>query len=277
MKAIRPLTGWIASILAALLFLMPLIWMVQATFRPEGEIFAGGFTGMFESRRLTAENYRQAWRRGDVGQGLLNSLLQVGGVVLGGLIVNSMAAYAFARLEFPARDVLFAAVVILIILPVEVLAVPLFLAARDLRLTGAYGGTIAALILPFTAKAFNIYFLRQHFLALPQELEEAAIVDGAGPFTLFWRIALPAVRPALATVVVLDVLTHWNDFIWPLMVCTRAETRSNQLSLANLFTQPPTQWGDIMACAVIATIPVMVLFAFCQRYIVATQLRTGTK
>ncbi len=273
----KPLAGWIVSVLAVLLFCMPLIWMVQASFRAEDAVFETGMEEVFSTDSLTPENYSQAWRRGDVARGLLNSCIQVSGIVLGGLLVNSMAAYAFARLEFPGRDLLFAAVVILIILPVEVLAVPLFLTVRDLHLTGGTIGTMAALILPFTAKAFNIYFLRQHFLSFPDELEEAAVVDGAGPVSLFWRVALPSIRPALATVVVLDVLTHWGGFIWPLIVCTREESRTIQLSLSVLFTRPPIQWGDIMACAVIATIPIVVLFTLCQRRIVSTEFASGIR
>jgi multiple sugar transport system permease protein/fructooligosaccharide transport system permease protein len=188
-----------------------------------------------------------------------------------------MAAYAFARMQFPGRDILFILVLVLIILPVEVLVVPLFLTARDLHLTGGYAVTVAALILPFMAKAFNIFFLRQHFLSLPTDLEEAAVMDGAGVFRVFWSVALPAVRPALATVVVLDVLTHWSDFIWPLVICTREETRTVQISLSNLFTQPPVQWGDILACAVIATLPVLFIFRTAQRYVVSGNLRTGIK
>lgn len=268
---------WGVSILAALVFLMPLLWMLQSTLRPDDQIFQIRFTNLFSAGNFTLSNYADAWRRAEVWRGLMNSLIQVGGIAAGGLIVNSMAAYAFARLRFRGREVLFAGVVILIILPVEVLAVPLFLTVRDLGLTGGYPQTMAALILPFMGKAFNIYFLRQHFLGLPRELEEAAIVDGAGQFTIFWRVALPAIRPALATVVVLDAITHWGGFIWPLMVCTRGETRTVQLSLANLFTQPPIQWGDIMACAVIATVPMILIFGCFQRYIVAAHLGAGIK
>ena len=166
---------------------------------------------------------------------------------------------------------------VLIILPVEVLAVPLLLTVRDLGLTGGHVRTLAALVLPFAVKAFNIYFLRQHFLALPRDLEEAAVVDGAGPFRIYWSVALPAIRPALATVLVLDVLTHWSDFIWPLIVCTRAESRTVQLSLANLFTQPPIQWGDILACAVLITLPVLLVFRLAQRHVVASNLSAGIK
>ncbi len=187
------------------------------------------------------------------------------------------AAYAFARLRFAGREVLFAGVVALIILPLDVLAVPMFLTARDLGLTGAYGPAMAGLVVPFLAQAFNIDFLRQHFLSVPTELEEAAVVDGAGVWGRFWRVALPAVRPALATVVAIDVLSRWGDFLWPLMIATREETRTVQLRLANLFTQPPVRWGDILACAVLTTVPVVAAFRWLQRYLVPSEPRAGIK
>ncbi|HVU25350.1 MAG TPA: carbohydrate ABC transporter permease [Opitutus sp.] len=269
--------AWLASIAAALVFLAPLLWMVLASFREESRIFHFGATGWFAAGSWTLQNYADAWRRAALGGGLLVSLVQVGLIAGAGLLVNAMAAYAFARLEFRGREWLFGAVVVLIILPVEVLAVPMFFTARDLGLTGGFFPALAGLTAPFFATAFNIYFLRQHFLALPAELEEAAAIDGAGVWRQFWSLALPSVKPALATVVLLDVLTHWGDFLWPLMISTREDTRTVQLSLANLFTQPPIQWGDILACAVLATLPVVALFRWIQRYIVTTESRSGIK
>lgn len=269
--------GWLASAAVATGFLLPLLWMVHASFRPESAIFEGGFGALLSWRGLSLDNYAAAWRRAALGIGLLNSLLQVAGILGLGLLFNSMAAFAFARLEFSGRRWLFGAVLILIILPIEVLVVPLLLTVRDLGLTGGHGRTLAALILPFAVKAFNIFFLRQHFLALPRDLEEAAVVDGAGPFRIYWSVALPAVRPALATVVVLDMLAHWSNFIWPLVICTREETRTVQLALANLFTQPPIQWGHILACAVMVTLPVLLVFRLAQRHIVASNLGAGLK
>jgi ABC-type glycerol-3-phosphate transport system permease component len=225
----------------------------------------------------TLQNYASAWRRGDLGRGLFTSLFQVTAISGIGLLVNTTAAYAFARLRFRGREVLFFAVVLLIVLPLEALAVPLFFTARDLGLTGGYWAALGGLTLPFFAKAFNIYFLRQHFLALPTELEEAAVIDGAGAWRQFWSVALPAIRPALATVVTLDLLTHWGDFLWPLLITTREETRTVQLSLANLFTQPPIQWGDILACAVIATLPPLLIFRWLERHLVPTETRAGIK
>jgi ABC-type glycerol-3-phosphate transport system permease component len=268
---------WLLSVSVALAFLAPLLWLLRASFSVEAQIFQPGFAGGFWQDNWTLQNYADAWRRAALDRAVVNSLLQVAGIVTVGLFINALAAYAFARLEFPGREWLFGGIIVLIILPVEVLAVPMFFTARDLGLTGRYGPAMAGLIAPFLAKAFNIYFLRQHFLTLPAELEEAAVIDGAGAWRQFWNVALPSVRPALATVVVLDLLTHWGDFLWPLLIGTREETRTVQTSLANLFTQPPVQWGAILACSVLATLPVLALFRWLQRYIVLTDARTGIK
>jgi ABC-type glycerol-3-phosphate transport system permease component len=268
---------WAVSALIALVFLAPLIWAVIGSFREEAAIFRMDVGSLADVNTWTLGNYADAWRRSSLGMALMVSIAQVMLIVAAGLVVNAMAAYAFARLRFRGSEALFAGVVMLIILPVEVIAVPMFFTARDLGLTGGLGAAMAGLTLPFVAKAFNIYFLRQHFLAVPVQLEEAAVIDGAGVWTQFWRVALPSIKPALATVVVLDVLTHWGDFLWPLLIGTRAETRTVQIGLANLFTQPPVQWGDILACAVMATLPVLLLFRWLQRYLVATQVQAGIK
>jgi ABC-type glycerol-3-phosphate transport system permease component len=269
--------GWLLSAAVAVGFLLPLLWMVHASFRPEEAIFAGGFGSMLSWGGLGLENYAAAWRRAGLGLGMANSVLQVVGVLGLGLLFNSMAAFALARYDFRGRGWVFGLVVALLILPVEVLVVPLLLTVRDLGLTGGHGRVLAALALPFAVKAFNVFFLRQHFLALPRDLEEAAVVDGAGPWRIYWSIALPSVRPALATVVVLDVLAHWSDFIWPLVVCTREETRTVQIALANLFTQPPIQWGHVLACAVLITLPVLVVFRLAQRHLVSSDFSAGIK
>lgn len=269
--------AWAASVAVALVFLAPILWMLLASLHAEARIFQPGLAAWLDPAGWTWRHYPEAWHRSALGRALLNSLLQVAAIAGGGLVINAPAAYAFARLRFAGRECLFGALVVLIILPVEVLAVPMFLAARGLGLTGAYGPAMAGLVVPFLAKAFNIYFLRQHFLTVPTELEEAAVVDGAGAWRRFWHVALPAVRPALATVVVIDVLTHWSDFLWPLLIATREETRTVQLSLANLFTQPPVRWGDILACAVLTTLPVVALFRWLQRYIVPSEARASIK
>lgn len=261
--------SWGLSLGCGLFFCAPLLWLVVASFRPSRAVFALELSRLFAAAGWTLDNYESAIRRAELVRACANSLLQVGLIVSGGLLVNSMAAYAFARLRFRGRELLFPAVVALIILPVEVLAVPLFLTARDLGLTGSTGSIFLGLTLPFVAKAFNIYFLRQHFLSWPTELEEAAVLDGASVWRQFWSLALPAARPALVTVSLLDLLVHWSDFLWPLLLTARADTRTVQIALANLFTEPPIDWGAILACAVLATLPVGLGFRFLQRHLVA--------
>jgi multiple sugar transport system permease protein/fructooligosaccharide transport system permease protein len=267
---------WAASAAVAGVFLAPLLWLLAASLVPTDEVFRGGWARLFFDGGWTLTNYASAWRRAALARSLAVSIFQatvIGGL---GLVVNSLAAYAFARLHFRGREALFAVVVALLILPIEVLVVPLLLTVRGLGLTG--GATaLAGLTLPFVAKAFNVYFLRQHFLSVPRELEEAGALDGASSWRQFWDIALPSVRPALLTVLVLDLLMHWGDFLWPLVISTRAETRTVQLGLASLFTEPPIDWGAIMACAVVTTLPVIGLFRVLERFVVATDPRAGLR
>ncbi len=274
---LRSAAAWALSTACAALFLLPVLWLITASFRDGAAVFRWDAQSLWDGSHWTLGNYGAAWRRASLGRALLNSLSVVAIIAGGGLLVNAMAAYAFARLQFRGREPLFSCVVALIILPVEVLAVPMFLTARDLGLTGASSSALLGLTLPFVAKAFNIYFLRQQFVSLPVELEEAGALDGAGVWRQFWSIALPAIAPSLWTVVLIDVLVHWSDFLWPLLIATREETRTVQIGLANLFTEPPIDWGAILACAVLATLPVLALFRLVQRYIVAADARAGVR
>lgn len=267
---------WALSAAVAALFLLPVGWLVVASFKPAHAIFAQGL-GLLSWEEWTFANYPNAFRRAGLASAMTLSLLQVLAIAAAGLLVNSLAAFAFARFSFPGRELLFSAVVALIILPVEVLAVPMFLTARDLGLTGEPAAAFLGLTLPFVAKAFNIYFLRQQFMLWPKELEEAAILDGAGVWRLFRSVALPAQRPALVTLALLDVLFHWSDFLWPLLISSRESTRTVQIGLSNLFTEPPLDWGAILACAVLATLPVLVAFRVFQRHLVLADPRVGLK
>lgn len=266
---------WAVSLVCGVVFLTPVLWLLLASFRPSRAIFGG--LGTYLSSDWTLSNYPSAFQRADLLHAIPSSLGMVFIIVAGGLVVNSMAAYAFARLRFRGRDLLFSLLVALIILPIEVLAVPLFLTARDLGLTSGSSPALLGLSLPFIAKAFNVYFLRQHFLGWPRELEEAAVVDGASVWQQFWRLALPGARPALATVALIDVLMHWGDFLWPLLVANRASSRTVQIGLAALFTEPPIDWGAVLACSVIATLPVLLGFRWFQRHVVAADASVGLR
>ncbi|MCP4591250.1 MAG: carbohydrate ABC transporter permease [bacterium] len=256
--------------------------MVSASLKPDADIHRDVQSlRSFVPAPATVENYTAAARRSDLGTVMVNTAAVVMLTALGGLLINGPAAFAFARMRFPGRDAVFMLLVVSIILPLEVIVIPLFMVVRGFDgaadLLGERGWTLAALSVPFMAKAFNIFLLRQYFLSLPRALEEAAFLDGAGWWSVFWRIALPNAKPVLVTVILLDFVVHWNDFLWPLVVCRGESTRTIQLALGNFFTEPPISWGAIMAYAVIATVPVMLVFAVGQRWIVRSVAGVGVR
>jgi len=269
-------------ILSLVVFLGPVLWMVVGSFKPGTEIHRhiDSLRG-FLPIPFTLQNYTDAARRGLLGTTMLNTFVVVVLVALGGLVVNTPAAYAFSRMRFPGREVLFMLLVVTIILPIEVIVIPLFMTVRVSRGLAEWMGerpwTLAALSVPFMAKAFNIFLLRQHFLALPRSFEESAFIDGAGWWGAFWHVAIPNSKPALVTVVLLDFVIHWNDFLWPLVICQEETTRTIQLGLGNFFTQPPISWGAILAYAALATLPLLLAFLLGQRYIVQSFVTAGMK
>lgn len=285
MRRQRGISSELATLLTlatALVFTVPVLWMLSASFKPEQAIHEDvGSLRSFVPFSPTTEHYIAASQRGDVKTTLLNTFIVVALIAVGGLCVNAPAAYAFARMRFPGRELIFLLLVMTIIIPLEVIVIPLFLTVRPTRsLTAVLDErvwTLGALSVPFMAKAFNIFLLRQQFLSLPRSLEEAAFLDGAGWWHAFWHVALPNVKPALVTVLLLDFVIHWNDFLWPLVVCQRADTRTVQLGLANFFTQPPILWGTVMAYGVIATIPMLIVLVLGQRWIVRSLFTTGLK
>jgi ABC-type glycerol-3-phosphate transport system permease component len=266
----------------ALAVLVPLVWMVAASLKPDAAIHqhVDSVRGLIPDP-LTTENYVDAWRRGGLAVALVNTLIVVALVGGLGVVVNGAAAFALARMRFPGRELLFALLVASIILPLEVIVIPLFVTVRAsaplMDVLGERGWTLAVLTVPFVAKGFNIFLLRQYFLSMPRALEEAALLDGAGWWTVFWRIALPNAKPVLVTVVVLDFVVHWNDFLWPLVICQGETTRTVQLGLGNFFTQPPVAWGAIMAYAVLITIPLALVFIVGQRWVVASTMSSGIR
>lgn len=278
---VRALTA-LAALFVGLAFLIPVIWMLAASLKPESAIHRDvGAVRSFVPAPPTLENYRGAFHRGDVGITLVNTLIVVTVITLGGLLVNGPAAFAFARMRFRGCELLFLLIITTIIIPLEVIVIPLFMTVRATRglveIIGERPWTLAALSIPFMAKAFNIFLLRQYFLALPRSLEEAAFMDGVGWWGIYWRVALPNAKTAITTVILLDFIVHWNDFLWPLVICQAANTRTVQLGLGNFFTQPPISWGAIMAYAVLATIPMMLILGIGQKRIAQSLVTTGIR
>ena len=204
---------------------------------------------------------------------LLNSVLAAGLQTLLIVVTAAMAAYAFARLEFPGKRVLFAIVLATLFVPPVILLIPNYLITSEL----GWLDTLAAVIVPGAAGAFGVFFLRQFFFSLPRELEEAAYLDGAGRFRTFVSVVLPLSRPALVTLAILSFLTNWNDFLWPVYVLFSPENQTLPAGLSTLQNANAVRYDLLMAGAVIASVPVLLLYLAAQRYVVEGVSRAGLK
>ena len=219
------------------------------------------------------QNYRDVFVQMPFQRFVFNSVFIVGTIVIFGLLVNSMMAYALARLRFKGRNILLSVMIALIIIPLEAVVVPLLLIVNRWGWLDSYH----VQIIPFMADPFSIFLFYQFFIGLPKDLEEAALVDGSSIFDIYWKIILPLSRPVFATVAILQFLVHWNDFLWPLMV-TRGETyRPLMVAIQQFFSQPPVIWGDIMAFASMITIPVLIVFLLFQKWFVQSVATSGVK
>ena len=269
--------------LLAIFFLFPIVFMLVSSIKNnETQVLTDMSTlyAFVPRGELGLQNYRDVFDQLDFGQLMFNSVLIVGATVLLGLLINSLMAYALARLRFTGRNVVLAVVVALIIIPFESVAVPLLLLVNRFPW---FGGATSWLdsyhvqIIPFVADAFSIFLFYQFFIGLPRDLEEAALVDGAGLFRIFWNVVLPLSRPVFATVAILQFLTHWGDFLWPLMVTRGPEVRPLMIGMQQFFGLDPKIWGDIMAFASMITIPVLIVFLLFQKWFVQSVASTGIK
>lgn len=258
----------------ALMFAAPIFFMLIGSLKPDANVLAdAGSWRAFVPESVSLQNYRDVFERVDFARFMGNSLLITGSIVIGGLVINSLAGYAFARLQWRGRDRFFGIVIALMILPFEAIAVPLFFQVTWL----GWRDTYAVQIVPFMANAFAIYLFYTFFLGLPRELEEAARIDGAGVVRTFLTIVVPNSRPVFATVAILTFLLHWGSFLWPLMVTIGEGVRPLPVAIAEFHTLPPLQWGDIMAFGAMMVAPVLVVFLVFQRWFVRGVAATGVK
>ena len=263
---------YVVLTLIALVFVLPLIWMLSTALKPESQVFTDrGFI----PQNPTLDNFLQiltASGNTPVFRWLINSfIVSISGTVLT-LLLTSLSAYAFARIDFRGKNLLFTLLISTLLLPGVIFLVPQFLLIDQL---GLYN-TIPAFILPGLAGVFGVFFMRQFFLGIPVEIEEAAYVDGANRLKTFWSIILPLSGPALATLGVITFLAFWNDYLWPLIVC-RGAGCTIPPGLRNLQGQYTAEYHLLMAGAVLAAIPVLLLYVVAQRWIVQSVTSAGVK
>lgn len=204
---------------------------------------------------------------------MANSFFVSASVTVIALFFHTMAGYALARLRFPGREVIFLAIFSTFLVSLPVIIVPLFVIVRAMGMLNTYAG----LIVPAIFNAFGIFLLRQYYLSLPREIEEAAIVDGAGYWRIYWSIILPLSRPIMAALAILFFLANWNAFLWPLTVASKADLWVVQVGIANFKSQYSASWNYMMAASTIVAIPTLVLFIIFQRQIMDSLKTSGLK
>jgi multiple sugar transport system permease protein len=266
----RP-SGWhLVLIPGAVLMALPLVFMLGTSLSSlaETERFPPGVPSS-----LYWSNFSAAWDGSPFGHWLLNSAMVSVTCVVSNLVLCSLAGYAFARLRFPGSRLLFIAILATLMVPFQVLLIPTLIIVKHLGLVD----TLPALIVPNLVTPFGIYLLRQFFLTLPVELEEAALIDGAGRLRILRSVLLPLMGPPLSTVAVLTFLSVWNDFLWPLVVTSSPSTMTIQLGLATFQSAHFTNWPVLMAATLMSQLPVMLLFLAGQRFFVSSIANTGIK
>lgn len=266
--------GWLvngALLALALISLAPLLWMVSVSFMPAGE--ASRFPPPLLPSGATLANYHELFARTGMAHNFANSLLVSGAITMGSLLVNTMAGYAFAKLRFTGRDRIFQLLLAALVIPAQVAMLPLFLLMKQLGLVNSFGGVIV----PALATVFGIFLVRQYARSIPDELLEAARIDGASELRIFFQVVLPMLKPVLVTLAIFTFMAAWNDFMWPLIVLTDQAHYTLPVALASLSREHIMDVEMMMAGAVITVLPVLLLFLLLQRYYIQGLLLGSVK
>lgn len=256
----------------AFLMLFPLLWLLSTSFKSAGEdIFS--FPPQLLPNQPTFDNFKLVWESYPFARYLINSTVVAVLTVILNLLFCSLAAYPLARLKFKGKDLIFALVVATIMIPFQIVMIPLYILTVKLGLRNSYLG----IIFPNLASAFGIFLLRQAFQEVPKELEEAGRMDGCSELGIWWHIMLPAIKPALLTLMIFVFIGAWSDFLWPLIVLDSPDYYTLPLGVASLANSLDLNWRLIAAGSIISITPVLLLFVFLQRYIIPTDTGSGVK
>ena len=261
--------NWLLLLAGAGLMMAPLVVVFITSVTPVGELS----TGFKLPTQLTFANYQAAWQQGNFLLAFANSTFVAIAVTVAQIFTSALAGYALARLKFRGRQALLLLVLATLVIPFQLLVIPVFLILKWGHLLNTY----SSLILPSAASGFGIFLLRQFFLTIPIELEQAASLDGANRFQILWRIILPLSRPALTTLFLFTFIGEWNDLFKPLIFTTRPELRTVQLALSEFQEQFTNSWQLMMAAVGIATVPIVVLFLLGQKQFIQGVASTGIK
>jgi multiple sugar transport system permease protein len=270
-RCLFPILWYGLLAIGLLLTLTPLLWMLMASLMPAGE--ANSYPPRLWPSTITFEHYAALFTRLDLARYLFNSALLASAVTVISLFINSMAGYAFAKFRFRGRDRLFQGLLAALVIPAQVAMLPLFLLLKQFGLINTYWGVI----IPGMASIFGIFLIRQYLLAIPDSLLDAARMDGASEFRIYWSLVLPLCRPILVTLGIFTFMGAWNDFMWPLIVLTDSSLYTLPVALANLLGEHVQDTELMMAGSVLTVLPVMLLFVALQRYYIAGIMLGGIK
>jgi multiple sugar transport system permease protein len=258
-------------ILGAVGMLLPFFWMVSTALKTPAEAIE--YPPTWIPKDAQPSNFGQVFRKIDLPRYFLNTVVITLGTLLGILFTGMLAAYAFARFEFPGRELLFMGFLGLMMIPLPVYLVPSYMVLFRL----GWIDTFLAMIVPWTVNIFAIFLLRQHFRTIPQDLFDAARIDGCSRFWMLWRVVLPLSRPQIVTIVVFDVIASWNSFLWPLIVTHSDRIRPLQVGLAYFARSEGTNYSLLMAASTLTILPLVILFFFAQKQIIQSYARSGLK
>jgi multiple sugar transport system permease protein len=266
------MSGWhFVLIPIALLFVIPFAQMILASLSPAEELVK--FPPPFIPSSLTLDGFVSLFTQTDILRWLLNSTIVSVVAITAHMVLCSLAGYGFARLRFRGRTLGFFMIVATIMIPTQLLMIPTYILFSKL----GFIDTLAAAFVPWLASAFGIFLMRQFFLSIPAELEEAAALDGCNRWQVFFRVVLPLAKPALATLAIFTLLSSWNDLVWPLIAISDDHSFTIQLGISNFQGTRRTQWSLLMAANVIATLPLVLFFLFAQKQFIATMTMSGMK
>lgn len=268
---------YVIVILGSIFMLLPFYWMVSTSLKDINSIFI--IPPQWIPKPFHWENYKKVFELLNFGKYYLNSVIVTAGRVIGMFFTCTMAGYAFARLKFPGNKILFFILLSSLMIPFEVLMVPTFILMKNLHWINTYRALIIPQALGAFGGVFNVFLMKQFFSSIPKELEEAAIIEGAGPFRIFWSIMLPMVKPALAALLIFSFTSAWNDFTYPLIITNTDNMKVLSLGIAGFkgFREGMTQWDLMMAASTISILPIIVVFIFAQKYFVEGITTTGLK
>ncbi len=262
---------WVLLVAGALVMAFPLYWMFATAIRPKTELFNGQFSIL--PSRLVWSNFSDAWQKLPWTQFYINSIAIALIAVVVTVFINLLAGYTFAKYKFPGRDIIFLAMISTLMIPIQVIMVPEFLIASKLGLVDSWWGVI----LPRTAEAFGLFMVRQFMVSLPDELIEAARLDGASEFQIFRKVILPLSGPVIAVLTIFTFMWRWNDFAWPLVVLQDKSSYTVPLGLNLMKGQYFTDWTGVMSMSLVSIIPILLVFIFFQRYFIQGIAGTGMK